>query len=336
MGLFSNKKQLCPVCGEPTPRLFSTKVEDMPLCKACASKVFLPNGALEQMSFDEFTQYMNYYEENQVLRDKFQPNYEFCVDGGMTIKMDTRNGLFSLNGADNALVFEKSCIETYRILEDDQPLFQGNKKAIKFFESKIPQVVKEMKPMISQFEMQKREYEMMEHRERMEHMERRDRMDHRDHMNGMGDRYDDRNRPPHRYHPRPTFYGNEPFKYFKVRVRMEHPYWQGIHQGKISAPIFNSEFPSVENYMYDYNQQVENLRDLALQFKALVNPKSKEIYDGEKVNTASAVAQTIPVVVQAAAEVDVVEEIKKFKGLLDAGVITEDEFAAKKKKLLGI
>ena len=29
MGLFSNNKKLCPICGSPTPRLLPTKVEDM-------------------------------------------------------------------------------------------------------------------------------------------------------------------------------------------------------------------------------------------------------------------------------------------------------------------
>ena len=36
MGLFSNNKKPCPLCGSPTPRLLATKVEDMPLCKECA------------------------------------------------------------------------------------------------------------------------------------------------------------------------------------------------------------------------------------------------------------------------------------------------------------
>ena len=33
---------------------------------------------------------------------------------------------------------------------------------------------------------------------------------------------------------------------------------------------------------------------------------------------------------------DAVAEIKKYKELLDAGIITEEEFAAKKKQLMGI
>lgn len=35
-------------------------------------------------------------------------------------------------------------------------------------------------------------------------------------------------------------------------------------------------------------------------------------------------------------ETDVVEEIKKYKELLDSGILTPEEFAAKKKQLLGI
>lgn len=321
MGLFSNKKKLCPICGAPTPRIFSTKVEDRPICKECDKKIFLPDGALEKMTLDDFQQYMNYYEENQVLRDKFQPLYEFPVGfSWMTVKLDPVNGLFSLHGAENALVFEKSCIETYRILEDDSPLFQGNKKAIKFFESKVPEIARGMAVQIIQFQTEVRNYEMWERMERL-------------HENLRDD--DDDNRRSRPYRPRPSFHTEEPFKCFKVRVRLEHPYWQGSHQGKINAPTFDSYYPSVENYMNDYEREVNALRDLAFQFKELVNPKSKEIYDGEKDMEVSSV-QTTPQIVQAAPAVDTVEELKKFKELLDMGIITEKEFVVKKKQLLGI
>jgi predicted Zn-dependent peptidase len=38
----------------------------------------------------------------------------------------------------------------------------------------------------------------------------------------------------------------------------------------------------------------------------------------------------------AAALVDSIEEIKRYKALLEEGIITEEEFTAKKKQLLGI
>ena len=71
MGLFSNNKKLCPLCGAPTPRLLPTKVEDMPLCKECAAKIDLPGGTLDTMRVADLETYMACYEENKPLRDAF-------------------------------------------------------------------------------------------------------------------------------------------------------------------------------------------------------------------------------------------------------------------------
>ena len=51
---------------------------------------------------------------------------------------------------------------------------------------------------------------------------------------------------------------------------------------------------------------------------------------------AAAAAAAVAAVQQSAAPVDTVAEIQKYKALLDAGVLTEEELAAKKKQLLGI
>jgi len=315
MGLFTNKKKLCPICGEPTPRIFPTKVEDMPLCKQCVKKIFLPDGTLEKMSLNELREYMYYYEQNKTLRDIFQPTFEYKVGfSWMTIRMDFGNGLFSLHDSPDALVFEKACIETYRILEDDKPLYQGHKTAIKFFESDIPHIVEDMVPFVREFRAQRREYELLEQ------------------MEDALEREDENNNRVRRYHSCPSFDGQEPFKNFKVRVRMEHPYWQGIHQGKIGAPTFDSYYPSIENYMNEYNEKVDELYDLALRFRDLVNPNSKEIYDKDKKVNTEAKTNTS----KDTSSVDAVEEIKKYKSLLDTGIITEEEFIAKKKQLMGI
>lgn len=44
MGLFSSNKKVCPLCGNPTPRLLALKVEDTPLCKECERKLIYPRG----------------------------------------------------------------------------------------------------------------------------------------------------------------------------------------------------------------------------------------------------------------------------------------------------
>lgn len=52
MGLFSNNKKPCPICGNPTPRILPTKVEDMPICSDCDGKVDLPDGVLGGMTLE--------------------------------------------------------------------------------------------------------------------------------------------------------------------------------------------------------------------------------------------------------------------------------------------
>ena len=61
MGLFSNHKKVCPICGNPTPRLLPTKIEDMPICKDCDRKIDLPKGLVDKMTLDKFEKvYMEY------------------------------------------------------------------------------------------------------------------------------------------------------------------------------------------------------------------------------------------------------------------------------------
>ena len=69
MGLFTNNKKLCPICGNPTPRLLASAVEGQNLCKECAAKIDLPDGVLNSMTLDEFREYINCYDANKPLRD---------------------------------------------------------------------------------------------------------------------------------------------------------------------------------------------------------------------------------------------------------------------------
>ena len=66
-------------------------------------------------------------------------------------------------------------------------------------------------------------------------------------------------------------------------------------------------------------------------------PGAKETFEGE-INKAKAVTNMIPKAgsTKAAPSGNVIGELKQYKELLDSGVITEEEFAAKKKQLMGI
>ena len=65
----------------------------------------------------------------------------------------------------------------------------------------------------------------------------------------------------------------------------------------------------------------------------MMDPKAGETQVGgaAAAATTQSAAQTVPTV-----PADAVAEIQKYKTLLDAGVLTEEEFTAKKRQLLGI
>ena len=109
MGLFSNNKKPCPICGNATPRLLPTKVEGVPICKECDKKIDLPNGVLDSMTLDDFRRYIDFYNKNQVLRERFHPEYRFGFGAFNTqLVLDVTNGLFRLK--DDEMIDELSKI----------------------------------------------------------------------------------------------------------------------------------------------------------------------------------------------------------------------------------
>ena len=76
-------------------------------------------------------------------------------------------------------------------------------------------------------------------------------------------------------------------------------------------------------------EQTEELHLMASKLMRMMDPNAGEIH-----LNSSAAAQTAQS--GAAAPADAVNEIQRYKALLDAGVLTEEEFVAKKRQLLGI
>ena len=310
MGLFSNKKKLCPVCGEPTPRLFPTKVDDTALCKECAKKIYLPDGKLGQMTIDEFLQYMNFYEENQSLRERFTKTYDSKNAG---IVLDETNRLFRLRDESAALVFEVSSLKSFRILEDSTVLFESQANGLRCYESDIPNRARQLAGVIGEFKARRKEYEFRKdmERRREENAKRR------------GEEYQKQ------YIPMPSLGCDEPFQNFYVELILEHPYWSDFRM-EICGPRFQYD-PSVEGYICDYENEAGRMHELAMNLMQFICPGAQEIHDGEVQNQSVVTRQAVQTTGSSA-----IEEIKQYKELLDAGIITEEEFAAKKRQLLGL
>ena len=119
----------------------------------------------------------------------------------------------------------------------------------------------------------------------------------------------------------------EPFEKFVVEIQCEHPYWKTITADK-DGPTFNDDNPSAQRYLTAYQEGVEIMRQMARALMAVAFPGAPELRAG------AGAVPTAPAAPAAAA--DVVAEIQRFKELVDLGVLTEEEFAAKKRQLLGI
>lgn len=327
MGLFSNNKKLCPLCGAPTPRLLPTKVEDMPLCKECAAKIDLPGSTLDTMRVADLETYMACYEENKPLRDAFtetmRRSFGF-LSGSLVLDTDHRLLRF---GAGDSFVFGPENLKFFRITEDGRPLFEARDGVLYCHYSDVPDRVTAMQPAIDRFYMDVHDYERMEEMDRRMH---RDDDDHR----------------PVRF--RPTFDMKEPVEKFAVELTLAHPYWHSFRE-EIGAPDFDSYNPSVAEYLNEYEDDVNGLHELAAALLHIMDASGTEQWDEDPYAAsasaasadsasvaAAAAAAAVAAVQQSAAPVDTVAEIQKYKALLDAGVLTEEEFAAKKKQLLGI
>lgn len=87
-------------------------------------------------------------------------------------------------------------------------------------------------------------------------------------------------------------------------------------KSRVEVPLNNTE---IKTKSILYKQAIEFGRDIIAEFKAII--------DGNKTQ-----GQTVTQVVE---NNSVADELMKFKQLLDAGAITQDEFEEQKKRLLG-
>ena len=253
---------------------------------------------------------MEFYDQNEELRESFQGDYR--LNFGLfdsTLVLDVAQRLFRLKDDDNALVMDSGNLKSFRILEDGKVLFEGDQNSLKWNRSDVYEKANSMASAITQFEMRVRDYEWQE------------RMDQQ--------RADQDKEDGKVYRSRPIFDMPDPFKNFFIELTLNHPYWKSF-KGKLGAPSFDNHYPSIDGYLSDYESKVEEMHVLAQNLMQIINPSAPEIREGQgNGNGQTAASQIIPPVGGA-------DEIKKFKELLDAGVITEEEFAAKKKQLLGI
>lgn len=254
------------------------------------------------LTMQQFREYLAFYEQNQLLKNQFSISEK--VDFGILdtkIVFDYQNKLFCMSKNLDKTIFEGKNLKSFIIKEDDTPLFEGSAQGIKHYISRVPEKVMALSPLISQFHMNKQLAQQL------------DKMNNDNQQNAANNYFD----------------VPEPFHSFYVELHMNHPYWTVI-QCDMRGPTFSSSDPDVNDYMQAYNENIEEMKKLVFALKTIAfsNAPDQSIGIGM---TATPMNNTA-----AAPSADPIEDIKKFKDLMDRGIITQQEFEAKKKQLLGI
>lgn len=307
MALFG-KKEPCAICGGKVKGLLPSKIEGQRICNDCYGHVDLPDGAVNHMTLDEFRGYMAFREENDLLRQQFHTTQQ--VDFGWLddkFLFDMTNGLLCMDKRLSKTIFEAKSIRSFIIREDSTPLFEGSAAGLICYASSVPERVMAMAPQLNQIRMQE---QMQRNTERFIDM-----------LDGERD-----------YN---TYYHNyldisEPFKNFMVEIHFEHPYWKTFN-ADMEGPTFDDTAPDANDYLRDYNDSAAIMEELARALMALAFPNAPEKKVGSTAPLMSAQTIVTPTV-----STDAVAEIQRFKALMEQGILTEEEFATKKRQLLGI
>ena len=302
MGLFS-KKPPCPICGGKIPLILPSKIEGEYICNNCYNKIDMDADKESNLTMQGFREYLAFYDQNQILKGQFVVSER--IDFGLwdtKIIFDYQNKLFCMSKNPDKTVFEGRQLKSFTIREDSTPLFEGSAAGIRRYTSTVTERAMAMAPQIAQIAASKR-------------------------MARTLDRLDDgkvNNSTPVQYFDIP-----EPFQAFHVELHFDHPYWT-VLKCDMDGPRFNNTLPDVNNYLRSYQQSIEEIEKLVVALRMVAFPDAAEQSIGPGM-VGMGVLQT-----NMAPPADAIEEIKKYKALMEDGVISQQEFEAKKRQLLGI
>lgn len=296
MVFFTSKKNSCAICGGVVPQTFARRIENMSLCSDCNNRIDMDPNIQYQLTLQKIREHFVYLDENQTLCNKFVISKKFDF-GFLSQKV-----IFDLE-------HKFFCMSA----QPNKMVFLGSQvKSLLIREDQDPllevsaqgfnRYISKVPERVAILTPQLAMIKMREERAKGQVLDE--------------DNY---------YRPRLDL--PKPFEEFIVELKLDHPYWQSI-EFSVSGPNFSTAYPDVNSYLQDYDELAANLEELALYLKEISFPEVEEKLVGAK----------SPILSTSFEErfMDSFEKLLRFKGLLDEGLITEEEFGAMKKQLLGI
>ena len=336
MGIFTNDKKGCPICGNATPRLFPTKVEGLPLCKECAAKINMESSMLKNLTINELWDHLDYRKANSETFGTFTDNETHGM-GNYALHMDTDKRLFYIADGtpSNPALFKFEELVSFNLMEDGRTVIQcsaGNySEGTSSIENyKLPPLKPFVKPSA------------------MVHKPAAAAADNKAGRTSMASSGSAVSRAEEEKPKAP----DKPIDSLKLNVTLNNPYWK--------SKVYNVSLPSVESeeeireWVNDYKNTfaaaVDTCEALAgvmgvktgKQMMNAIKEKAEAILAVQEAEAAAkeaeAAAQAAEVAAKLAKSADdnaAIDMLKKWKELLDMGAITQDEFDTKKKELLG-
>ncbi len=336
MGIFSNDKKGCPICGNPTPRLFPTKVEGLPLCKECAAKINMESSMLKNLTINELWDHLDYRKANSETFANFLDTETHGM-GNFALHMDKEKQLFYIADGRpaNPALFRFDELVSFNLMEDGRTVIQcsaGNyQEGVSSIENyKLPPLKPLIKPGVMKPGVTKPAPAMAQTgRTSMAA------------SSSTAKTEEEKPKAP-----------DKPIDSLKLNVTLNNPYWKG--------KVYNVSLRSVESedalreWVNDYKNTfaaaVDTCEAMAgimgvktgKQMMTAIKEKAEAILAVQEAEAAAkeaeAAAQAAEVAAKIAKTADdnaAIEMLKKWKELLDMGAITPEEFEAKKKEILG-
>jgi hypothetical protein len=298
MGLFS-RKPACAVCGGKIPRRPAGIIEGEQVCGTCFEKIDMDGGRASRLTMREFRSYLDFYERNRKLREKFIVSERFEFGFDTKIIFDSESRLFCMSERPDKTVFEGKHLKFFVIGEDDAPLFEGSEAGILRCPSAVPERAAAMLGRAAQ-------------------PSAGGQASHEAGRTGAAV-----NSPA----PGQDTGIQEPFSSFRVELQLEHPYWSVI-RFDMAGPRFDGAHPDLGDYLCAYRACLEEIVRLVRALKEVAFPDALEQLTGFYDNAG------LPL--RDAPRATNIEEIRKYKALFDDGVITEQEFREKKRLIMGL
>lgn len=120
---------------------------------------------MAKMDLNDFKKYLADFKANHDLWPMFDPTFKYSF-GWTSLLIDEKNGLLRFKDNGGGWMIEKKYLKLFRIYEDENLLYESGAGLLKSYPSNVPERIRNIAPIITQFQFERREYDRKVEQER--------------------------------------------------------------------------------------------------------------------------------------------------------------------------